>query len=423
MVLLKEKFYRLLPLFVFLSVWAVTITLYHNLSLNFYEVRTSTWQIIALSLSTVTLGYLIVFFLYKDQDFDESRRIASPIDSKVMYTMIVIVSSISLIGTILYLYTLASNADSITEYLSDPIKARNLVIKFERESISNWNPIIAITNYLAMFNLVGVLFSGYYYIFGKRHKFVALFPLVIAIVYSIITFQRYFFIQIIVTWIFCIMYSLYFQEKKIRIKQALKTFFLVFFSTIVIFIFILSIVLARIDYGTGDVDMIQITGWALKSLATYLVSEMVALDQYFFGQESLLYGLSIFRGFVKWFIRFGIFDDSAGLTVYYEFTKVGKITVNTYTYIRPFYEDFGIYGLLILNFGFGAFGSFSVHNLMMKFSFIKLYIASLLFFAYFLSFFNSIFLNLTMFIYLFMLVYIIEKFMIRKSAQAGNEQM
>jgi oligosaccharide repeat unit polymerase len=400
---------------VFLSVWGITITLYNTISLGLYEVRPFTWGIISISLVTVVIGYLTVFFLYKDENFEEQKKQKSTISLQLILRVLIIVSILSFIGTLLYLYSLSAQAGSIMEFLSNPVKARMAVTLIERQSIENWNPVIAATNYLASVNIFGVLLGGYYFIFGEKMRIISVLPLINSVFFSLISFQRYFFIQIFVIWIFCIIYSLYFQNRDIRKKQGLKVLLLISASGAGILLFVVGIFLARIDYGTGEVDMIQTTSWALERVSLYLVSELVALDRYLFDTESLLYGLSIFRSFIKWLIRVGIYDVSLGLNVYYEFTNVGKLTVNTYTYIRPFYEDFGVYGLLILNFIFGAIGSFTTHNLLVKFSFVRLYLASLIFFGYFLSFFNSTFLNLTMYIFLFILIYVIERYMVAKT--------
>ena len=287
----KGLFHRILPLVVFLSVWGITITLYNTISLDLYDVRPFSWGIVAISITTVIIGYLIVFLLYKDIQFEEMSRARSPISTDIMLRVLVIVSVLSFIGTFLYLYSLSSLVGSITDFLSNPIKARMLVTKIERESVENWNPIIASTNYLVSMNFVGVLLGGYYFIFGKKKRVISILPLINSIFFSIVSFQRYFFTQIIVIWLFCIVYSLYFQKKNIRKNQAVKVSFLISASGLGIFLFVLGIVLARIDYGTGEVDMIQTFSWALKRISLYLVSELVALDRYLFDTHSLLYGM------------------------------------------------------------------------------------------------------------------------------------
>jgi len=391
--------------------------LFNMVSLNLYPVDISTWYIVLISLTTLSIGYLIILFLQPDVYFAEYNRSPSAIPIEYIGKILLILSVISLIGNILFLQAVASHTGSIGEYFSNPIKARILVTKLERESIRNWDPILAFTNYVASLNLIAVLLGGYYLVFGKKYKILAFFPVLNSVIFSIITFQRYAFIQVTVTWMFCVVYSLYHQEKNIRKIQGIKIFLYIFGSSILAFVFLLGIVLARVDYGTGDVDLVGTSGWAIKSITTYIVADVVALDKFLQRTDTYLYGLSMFRSFVKWFIRIGVYDASLGLTIYNDFARVNSKTIlNTYTYIRPFYEDFGLYGLLIFNFLFGAIGSFSFHSVLKKFSFLKLYIASLFFFGYFLSFFNFTLLNMTMYIFLGIIVFLLEKNMYSRVA-------
>ena len=408
-------FYRIIPLLVLWSIWAFNITLFFSSDYSTYSIHPYTWRIITVSILTLSIGYLLILFLYDEHHFSTLKEIDVPISIETIRRYLIILSVISLIGNILYLNEVASFAGSIGKFISDPIKARIIVIKSERFAVTNWNPLLAFSNYLANFNLVGVLLGGYYFIFGHKNKIIAFFPILNSILFSIFSFQRYAFVQITATWIFCIIYCLNIQEKHLRKAQAKRILYYVLGISLISFAFILGIKLILVDYGTGKVDMLDTSAWALKTLSTYLVGELIALDKYLLKTDIYLYGLSIFRGFIKWFVRLGLYDSSLGLSIYNEFISVGKTSVNTYTYIRPFYEDFGIYGLLIFNFLFGVLGSLSVHSLMKQFTFVKLYLGSLFFFGYFLSFFNFTLLNLTMFLFIFILVYGIEKMMIHRS--------
>ncbi|MFT9487168.1 MAG: O-antigen polymerase [Tepidibacillus sp.] len=86
-------------------------------------------------------------------------------------------------------------------------------------------------------------------------------------------------------------------------------------------------------------------GGSILALDNYLLSNNIVND--FFGQESLL-------GINNLFHRIGIYSSESSRIL--EFTTIGpNITTNIYTAIRRYIQDFGVMGMLIIQFFLGMF--------------------------------------------------------------------
>jgi oligosaccharide repeat unit polymerase len=399
-----KSFIRLFPLLTFIFIWLFVISIYHFVPLGLPALHIETWTLIFISLFSLSFGYLTVFFLYEPFNINNEFNINKLFNEHKIKFNILLIVIISLFGISGAIYKVSAHTGSIYEYLSNPISARNAIIYFEQKSIKDWDIFYSFSNYLVNFNYAALILGAVYFVIAKKKRVLSIIPLFVAIIYSVVTFQRYYFIQAVVIWFFSVLFFLSIANVPEK-KRIVRSFMLYIFSGIFITGgLLLGIVLLRVDYGTGDVDYFRTIEWAFRTIVFYVVGNIVALDNFVMQENELLYGLSLFRGFIKWFIRLQLYDPELGKNIYNNFTNVGSSIMNTYSYIRPFYEDFGTLGLIIINYIYGFIGSIIVHVAIRNISLVKLHFAATIFFSLFLSFFNFTLLNFTMFLFLTIMI-------------------
>lgn len=407
-----NNIYKLLPLFVFWFIWALQVLLYKINPLGFYYIHQETWIIITLSIITVSVGFLTVYYLYllfpSKIDLSHHREEVT----LSLFHLYKTISIVSFFSIILLLFFLAEKYGGLPNLILNPVELRHLVTDMVRNSAADWDVKFSILNYLISLNYPAALLGGYLVINARKSKLWGFFPLLNALLFSLLTMQRYNFIFIITIWAFSIVISLIIyqkSDKNIKVKRFIYSFIA---STVFIFSLLLAVIFLRIDYGGKEINIWLTLKFALSSIYTYIAGNIVAFDKFILKDPILMNGTSIFRGFIKWFSRLGIYDSALVQSTYNEFVNIGSksLAVNTFTYLRPFYEDYGLIGLLILNYMFGALGALSIEELFKKFSFVRLHFAAYFFFAYFLSFFTFVFLSLTMFLYFTFLVFLVQKY-------------
>ncbi len=408
---------RLFPLYTFIFIWFLQSAFYLFNPYGYYHITIDTWIIIIISVLAVIIGYLTVFWGYGIKLHCDLTNINLIVErTNQILKLIVVFSVLAFISTVLFFFFIVDIYGGFTSLISNPFEARYLIVTLLKESTEDWNAQLSIMNYFVNLNYIGLILSSVYVVYGKKYKIITFFPILNSIIFSIITLQRYVFINAIVIWLFGIIIALglYKGADREKIKKKFKRFF--FWMFLGISTLILLIIFLRIDYGEKRIDYLRVLSYAIKSIYSYIAGNIVALDKFLLVSDSLNYGTSLFRGVIKWFVRLGIYDDRLATSIYYGFVNISKSSfwINTYSYIRPFYEDFGIYGLMFNSYFFGLTGGFFTHSVIRKFSLLKLHFAGSLFFAYFLSFFNFTLLNITMYLYFTFQIYLIQKYLQRR---------
>lgn len=204
-------------------------------------------------------------------------------------------------------------------------------------------------------------------------------------------------------WLACAFIILYYYPSTIQ-KQAFKRFIRKLFYFILIsglFIF-LMIFIRHLFSPTTNFEKL------FNSFYIYSAGNIFLLDKYLILEHNPLYGLSLFRSFVSWFARFGLMEPSSIIAPHYEFYKIYNVLGNTFTYIRFLYEDFGIYGVIVLSYAWGWFGFFIMTKFLEKFSFLRLGITSMIMFSFFWSFYGFSLIHITTMIWKLFLLYLID---------------
>lgn len=404
----------LFPIGLFIFIWILQILLYVLSPYAFEPVSSATWFIILVSISTVIIGYLTYYFrdtlrsvvVSNAAEVDYSIEFNQANIEKLLKTLLVLVC-IGVFGEIGYLVYLVKSNDLqiINLYWYRYFFSGAARGKF------GWDIIHSLFSYLILLDYIAVLVSGIYYVNleGKKKLFIYG-PILLAVVFSIITLQRNLFLSNLVLWFGGCLFMAFFIDERRR-RQVLKNLLrkLLFLSLFIVFILFFVIgIRFNIDLGGASIDKLIDLG--MKNIYCYVSGNIVALDQYLNRDIVLKEGSFILESILKWLSRIGIVSAESVPSKYLEFIDVGPIYMNTYTYIRDLYDDFGMFGLLPFSYTWGVLTSLAIHKLYQRFRLYKLMFASLMLFSFFISFFTFYLHNLTMVVLLFLFSWIADHF-------------
>lgn len=407
------------PLFIFIGIWIFVLVLYFTSPYQYNEISLKGWIYIFLSLSSFIMGYILYSILsieniepFKNDlnTFHNTARLAVQIDTRIIKYVILIISIITMVGILWKLNILGGYVGGIWEYLKNPIRARFYVTLTAGKIVEGYNIYDSIASYLMNLNLVNNMFGGLFFAAANRSKFYAWLPVVMTVLISVITFQRYLFLLSITIWMISALYIVYHlsPEEGLKAYKRFKISFILI--TIIFLLFIVSLLFVRLDLGAENKEEwgeIKVGELVLRNLHSYLVGNIVNFDNFIHRASKYYYGSSLFRNLFKWFARIGLYEEANVIGTGYEFSDVGFISLNTYSYMRIFYEDYGVFGLIGLSFMWGVGTCWVVAWYLKKFSLYRLYYLSLICHSLLMSFFSFSLLNIVVIIYASMVIFII----------------
>lgn len=401
----SKSFAYYIPIVAFGSLWTIIFLLYTMNPYNFHRVSADTALLMVVGIGSIILGYFFTHaFLMPDtlgSSNQESKHIAQ-YDNSQLTRVILISNSLAIIGTIISVLAVVQYLGGLQIYATNPLLVRQATVQISKVGSIAEFPIYTIGNYLINFVFIGALYSGAFWS-NKYNALLKSLPLITAFFISAFLLQRMIIITALGIWTFSYLFSLYTHPKAIRLKQ-IRSLKIVTLSMVVLFmLFSYFIVRARMFYLNNILDFF------IKSVYAYAVGTVSALDIYLRQDISYTWGESSFRTVFKWLSRLGIYVSTKGFSPFQSFADIGGIKINTYTFIRTLYTDFGMIGLGILGFTWGSLSRFSVQKLFQQFSFIRLFIVVLLSFSLFMSFYEFYFQGLTKIIYWIILLLLTEK--------------
>lgn len=405
-----------LPLLTFWIIWICQLGMYFFNPYNYRPIAGYTWFVVGISLLCVTLGYLTYILAVHIHNYREgSSPVAPVLDQTRIHSFknyIYAICTVSFLAVLALLYYLTKEIGGLGELVTNRIGLRDLFVVIIKFSASDWNVLVSLLLYIYNFNHVAILLSALYFTHASRPGFAAFWPLLNATLYSLITLQRFAFVQTLVIWMFVALIAAYFlpaQRRKAALKRYFKLLFLAFPATLVL---LLGVIILRIDFGEKEIDYLLTLRYAVGTVYTYVAGNIVALDQFLQKFNDFAWGGSVFRSFFKWFVRIGVVDPELFRAPIHEFTDVGPMALNTYTFIRPFFEDVGIISTLIYSYIWGGVSAFAFVSLFRRFTLVRLHFCGLLFFSFFLSFYGFSLINLTQIAYLTAVVVVFEQVLV-----------
>ena len=344
------------PLFLFLTVWGATIALYLAgvVAGLFSPPQALTVGVLSLNIGTFSLGYLTWALLkgLPPQGVAPPRVDIKPLTPERIQRALSFTLLMGVIALLLMLYRVAviaaGSGSSFLELLTKPDLLRSRLVIFIEMSVSQTSlmiMLISLTN--GFFALGFVLLGVFLYIDTTARRYVYLSGfLLVALATCLVNLSRYDMTVSIMYLIlaYCVVSSSVRGEKRRRVARDL-----LLPAAAVVIIFVAVEMLLRKSGTYGQAGSLR---GVLLSFYWYLASPIAAFNEFlanFQGDYSL--GQKTFFPFFKWLYRLHLVAQPS-ISNYGEFVYI-PYPANAYTYLRNFYEDFGLFGVTIVPYVLG----------------------------------------------------------------------
>jgi oligosaccharide repeat unit polymerase len=374
------------PLLVLFSIWAAVFFLYFLNPFNLPTVRFSTILLILMGISSIAVGYMTPKFLSEGIGVKKTSIKVEDFSFNIstLKKVLFVLTLISFIGLAGKMFLFIQQLQDVTAYVLEPNFVRKEFIRAEMGELAINMPLFKLFSHMGSLNPMTVVLGGVLAASPiKRSRFLSVFPVIIAALYSIALLQRVYFVKHYIIWMAASYLMIYFipddlkqKAKKIFIKRLFTFVFMIGF-------FLLFVLIVRQFFVLGsDLDKL------LNSFYFYTAGPVFLLDKYLVSDQPLHYGASIFRSFVHWFISLGMMEKSALIPQHYEFYRIYNTIGNAFSFVRIPYEDFGIYGVIIVSYLWGWIGYLVVSKFLSGFSFFRIGFASMVIMSFFWSFYG-----------------------------------
>jgi len=409
--MIRKGYILFAPITVLTITWFIAFLLYFLNPFNLEPIRGYTWFVLGTGLLLIYLGYFSAKLIGDRFSVRETYvfRESLPFYYEKIKLLVIVLTTMSLIGRIGSSYMIFLEAGGIEDYLVRPIVVRKLIVEIGQGLTGTNIWLYKLFNYLGSFTTVSIILAGA--ISNKKElKLISIYPLLIAAFHSITTLERTYFVKHYIIWISVSFIIIYFYPTEEQ-RKALISFFKRLISFIIIVsIFIVAVIFLRHVLVPGSqLDKV------LNSFYFYIAGNIFWLDKYFINDPGMMHGMSLFRSFISWFVRLGLLESSAIIAPHYEFYKLYNIMGNTFTYIRFLYEDFGIIGVISFSYLLGWSGYVVMKQYLKSFSFLKLGLASMIIFAFFWTFYGFSLIHVTTMVWKLFILGLIDLFLLKKN--------
>lgn len=403
--MILRSFYKYLPLYVFLGIWGLVFFFYNLQLFNIYPASSATILLVIFGIGAFALGYFI-FTIFDVRGLRTvEQKITDELNPKALAWLVIGLSITTILGASLIVYTVSIELGGAEAYVNTPIRVRNLFTGYQNNPLTPPPLPFKIGNYLINTGFAGTVFGGVLFVQKHHLRYLGLLIIPAFIFAAIVTIGRYTLVNSLFFFIFAYIITTYYVDHELRKKRLFEI--VTYSAAFVLFLGVFTYVLLefRTTYGTES----AVKEYALKSSYLYLTGGITALDNFLNQDFSLVYGQSSFRSIFRWLIQLDLWDESNLKAVHEPFTLVTpSISINTYTFVKSFFEDFGIIGVLFFSFTFGAFCKLANHAAFRRFSFIRFAIAITLIFAALMSFYSFYFHSITTAVFRILVVAIIQ---------------
>ena len=383
---MKKIYIEHLPIYVFSFIWCVTLSLFFLNPFDFPPISNYTWFVLICGISMVFIGFFSGKILSNDFNinihsvYNNEKELHFPVN--LISKLILIFTSFSLLGILLKTYIVMNAMGGFYEYIMMPSETRDFILQigFGEGPV---NPITyKIVSYMGSLIFACVVVGGTIYTFPKK-KLISVYPLFVSLIYSIVEFKRSSFVANYIYWLISAFVFIYYQPLKIQKKNIKSLFKQLIAFTIILVVFSLSILLMRYYYYTTSFKNVLI-----NSFYFYIAGNIWFLDKFLSTDPELLYGLSLFRSIVSWFSRFGLMEKSKVLMHHYGFYTIKSVSMNTFTYIRVLYEDFGLIGVVFISYIWGIISYLVMKLYLNRFTFVRVGLVAIIVFTLIWSFYG-----------------------------------
>jgi oligosaccharide repeat unit polymerase len=365
------------PLFLFLAVWGTAGGLYLAgvLAGLFPTPYALTVGALGLNILAFSLGYL-TWTLFQDltpQAIDLPRVEAQPVTSKRMERAVAFTLLMGVIALLLMLYRAILIAayfhTGLVGLLRRPSRLRFGLILFLERAASDTSLLVKLISLSCAFFAIGfVLLGVFLHLDTTKRKYVYLLGfLLVSFATCLMNLSRYDMTISIMSLILA--YGVTSASAASgRRRLGARELWLPAVTVVAIFIAVELLLRKSATYHQAG----SLRG-VLFSFYWYLASPIAALNEFFgsfHGDYSL--GQRTFLPFYKWLARLDLVAPPQ-VSIFGEFLRI-PYPANVYTYLRNFYEDFGIWGVILVPYAFGWLLAATQQRARRYFPFLTVYV-------------------------------------------------
>lgn len=403
------------PILVLTISWIIIFSLYFLNPFHLAWIRNYTWLVLITGISMIYLGFFTAKSMGEQFTVYEQVKVSEnfPFSVEQIKWLVLILTIISLIGVLGRTYLVVKQLNGFEDFLTNPRFVRRFLMETEAGDSPVNKSLFKIFSYMGSLNTITVIMAGAISTLKvKKIRIITILPVFVAALHSLAGLERVYFIKHYVIWIACAFLFIYYipsAEQKEAIKILFKKilYFIIFSAFFILFVIILRQLLVPGSKFEG----------IIHGLYIYTAGNIFLLDRYLISDPTYLYGLSILRSFVKWFVAFGLMEKTSIIAPHYDFYRIIDSLGNTFTYLRILYEDYGIYGVIILSYFWGWFAYYIVAKFLHKFSFFRLGLASMVIYSFLWSFYGFAWTHLTAYILFQFQLYIVDKIFLKDNQE------
>ncbi len=398
---------KLTPLLLFVFVWIVVVSLVQLSLYNSYSVSNESILILFYSMFIFILSYFL-FVIYDKKFFRLSTSILLINEQELKKTIYVLVL-LTLLGIVVKSSVIANHFGGYDIYFRNPLQVRLLVTNLDDFNLNL--QLYRIGSYLSNIGLISSIYIGILYIKGKSNYIIIFLTVFIFFISSLVTFSRFIFITYLVFFFLSSLFvSLFISEdEKTRVTKKLT------FLAIIILTIMASAITAIFAFRTFYSD--EIGQKFTQSIYFYLSGGVIAFDNFYQSNamQELTLGASSFRSIIKWIDALDLWPFAEALETHDDFTRVApSFYMNTYTYIKPLIQDFGVIGMSMIVFLWAYLAKFTMKWMLEKFSIYRLYFAIIVSFSLIMSFFSFYFQAVSNIIFWLLVIILVQNFLANK---------
>ncbi len=365
------------PLSLFLGVWVTAGSLYLAGVLTglFPTPYALTVGTLGLNIVAFSLGYL-TWTLFQDltpQTIDRARVEAKPVTPKRMERAVAFTLLMGVTALLLMLYRAILIAASfhigLVDLLRRPGRLRFGLVMFLERAASETSILVKLISLTCGFFAIGfVLLGVFLHLDTTKRKYAYLLGfLLVSFATCLMNLSRYDLTISIMSLILAYGVTSASAQGGRR-RLGARDLWLPAVTVVAIFVAVELLLHKGATYQQSG----SLRG-VLFSFYWYLASPIAALNEFlgsFQGDYSL--GQKTFLPFYKWLARLDLVAQPQ-VSVFGEFLRI-PYPANVYTYLRNFYEDFGIWGVVLLPYAFGSLLAFIKPRARHYFPFLNVYV-------------------------------------------------
>jgi oligosaccharide repeat unit polymerase len=389
------------PILLFLLIWLSVIGLHYGYNPYKY-IRMSEYSqfLVIISIVFLSMGYLL--YNSESNGISQLQQQIVKVNERYLSIFIVAVSIFIWIGIIINIQSLGKELGGLKEYLINPFKVRGKIVDLTESNIENYNLLYSVSNYITSLNYPLTVLGGILFAIKGKFRILGLLPILQGMTISLITLGRFSAMTTLGFWFLATYYYSFYHDKVTTKKLLKNTLFYGLFLITILFLFFFIIVRLRTFY------LKNINTLFVKSIYTYFVGPVSAFEGFISTDVKYMYGESAFRSIFKWLGRFGLWDAQSVLRTNNPFVSIGSWTsINTFSYVKTFYEDFGILGVITGSIAWGWAIRFITERALINFNMKKFYLLIIGTFSLIMSFYAFYFEGLTAIIlyYIYMIIF------------------